>query len=272
MSIRRASDAVKYGLVDSSVVRDPQLGIRATAVYAVLCTYASGSDDRRAFPSREVLATALDTSTDTIDRALMELRMAGVLVTQRRKQQTAMHFLHDMGAARVTEFSVDQESAQVRSQDQESAKSGIKSPQNHPARVRTGAEEVVPVSKTKDQTPTPSEPVLAPAIADAPDAADGQLFVIQGDAQKPKDPAQQLCEDWFAGLRVRPAGKGAFPAALASIRAVLKVGHDEQVVRHAVMRLSPPLSIGRIEMEINGKRSTVSPVHDWKEGDTWLEK
>lgn len=62
----------KFGIVNSDVVSDPILSLRAKGLYAILCKYAD--KDRICYPSMTTLAAEAGTSTRTIERLLKELK------------------------------------------------------------------------------------------------------------------------------------------------------------------------------------------------------
>jgi hypothetical protein len=86
-------------------------------------------------------------------------------------------------------------------------------------------------------------------------------------AAKPKaeqDPAvaerHQLAEEivrwWWNGLEIKPAGKNAWFAAVATIEALLKVGYEPRDTANALRAAGKPVTIARLEIELerHGRR------------------
>lgn len=80
-------------------------------------------------------------------------------------------------------------------------------------------------------------------------------------AAKPKpppDPAdaerRQLAEEiirwWWNGLEIKPAGKNAWFASVATIEALLKVGYEPRDVANALRAAGKPVTIARLEIEL----------------------
>lgn len=61
----------KFGIVNSDIVGDPGLSLRAKGVYALLCTYAN--KERVCFPSIKTLSELSGVGRRTIERSLKEL-------------------------------------------------------------------------------------------------------------------------------------------------------------------------------------------------------
>lgn len=72
----------KFGIVNSDIVSDPNLSLRAKGLYAILCKYAN--KDRLCYPSMSSLAAEAGTSVRTIERLLKELK-ANAYVTREGK-------------------------------------------------------------------------------------------------------------------------------------------------------------------------------------------
>lgn len=62
---------VKFGLVHTEVVSDPDLSLRAKGVYALMCTYAN--KDRVCYPSITLLSELSGVGRRTIERSIKEL-------------------------------------------------------------------------------------------------------------------------------------------------------------------------------------------------------
>jgi len=62
----------KFGIVNSDIVSDPNLSLRAKGLYAILSKYAD--QKRKCYPSMNTLATEAGTSVRTIKRLLKELK------------------------------------------------------------------------------------------------------------------------------------------------------------------------------------------------------
>lgn len=73
----------RFSVVPEHLIRDKGLSDRAFRLWCVLDRYAGANED--AFPLRRTLATDLDTSVKSIDRALSELVARGWLHKERRR-------------------------------------------------------------------------------------------------------------------------------------------------------------------------------------------
>jgi len=62
----------KFGIVNSDIVSDPNLSLRAKGLYAILSKYADS--ERKCYPSMNTLAAEAGTSVRTIERLLKELK------------------------------------------------------------------------------------------------------------------------------------------------------------------------------------------------------
>ena len=63
--------AVKFGIVNTEVIRDPDLSLRAKGLYALLCTFAD--KEKVCFPSINTLSELSGVTRRTIERTLNEL-------------------------------------------------------------------------------------------------------------------------------------------------------------------------------------------------------
>ena len=72
----------RYARVPRPVIKAKGLSFRAKCVYMLLLDYARENDT--CFPSQEQLAEDLDTSVDTIQRALQELKDYGLIDWKRK--------------------------------------------------------------------------------------------------------------------------------------------------------------------------------------------
>lgn len=266
----RAPGAVRYGTVDSSVIRDPSIPAGAKAVYALLTTYASGHDVRAAFPSRETMAEMLGCSTDTVDRGLTALRKAGVLVSHRRQRQTALHFLHDMGAERAVgavDNSPNLDSAPVPTQPLDSADSGLLTPHGRAVDSAPARHKYDQMSNTIENPSLRSGAALpgleSPEPVDNPD-------------QRINRVAQALTREWWD--QFDPPPTTPFPGQMSIVKAFLKHWTEEQVRAALRQETIPPLTKPRLEARLRGgwvgggRQSTITPVHQWKEGEQWGAK
>lgn len=61
----------KFGIVNTEVISDPDLSLRAKGVYALLCTYAD--KERVCFPSIKTLSELSGVGRRTIERTIKEL-------------------------------------------------------------------------------------------------------------------------------------------------------------------------------------------------------
>lgn len=96
--LERSSGA--WGMVPRAVLAHPDLTLSAKVVYATLATYAG--PDRSCWPGERRLAEMLDLSHRTVQRAVHDLRAAGLLgYTERRRedgsQTSNLYVLHDTG-------------------------------------------------------------------------------------------------------------------------------------------------------------------------------
>ena len=67
------SKKYKFGIVNKTVLTDPELSLSAKAVYSILSTYAN--KQRTCYPSVKTLADVAGCSCSTIDRAVKELKI-----------------------------------------------------------------------------------------------------------------------------------------------------------------------------------------------------
>lgn len=63
--------AIKFGVVHTEVIRDPDLSLRAKGIYALLCTFAN--KERVCFPNINTLSELAGVSRRTTQRTLKEL-------------------------------------------------------------------------------------------------------------------------------------------------------------------------------------------------------
>lgn len=91
-------------------------------------------------------------------------------------------------------------------------------------------------------------------------------------AAKPKPPADpaaverhQLAEEivrwWWNSLAIKPAGKNAWFASVATVEALLKVGYEPRDVANALRAAGKPATIARLEIELekHGRRPAATP-------------
>lgn len=62
----------KFGIVNSDIMSDPNLSLRAKGLYGILSKYADS--ERKCYPSTNTLAAEAGTSVRTIERLLRELK------------------------------------------------------------------------------------------------------------------------------------------------------------------------------------------------------
>jgi predicted transcriptional regulator len=72
-----------YGMVSSTVVRDPAISLRDKGLYAYLCSYADPVDNTL-IVSVNRAASECDVDPSTIRRILDQLKKAGVIVRETR--------------------------------------------------------------------------------------------------------------------------------------------------------------------------------------------
>jgi DNA-binding MarR family transcriptional regulator len=72
-----------YGLVSSSVVRDPAISLRDKGLYAYLCSYADPVDNTLTVSVNRA-ASECDVDPSTIRRILDQLKKEGVIVREPR--------------------------------------------------------------------------------------------------------------------------------------------------------------------------------------------
>lgn len=61
----------KYGIVHANVVQDPELSLRAKALYALLCTFLN--KERTCYPSIKLLSELAGVNRRTVERIIKEL-------------------------------------------------------------------------------------------------------------------------------------------------------------------------------------------------------
>lgn len=71
-----------YGMVSSSVVRDPNISLRDKGLYAYLASYADSSNTLVVGVNK--IASECDVDPSTIRRILEQLKKAGVIVRETR--------------------------------------------------------------------------------------------------------------------------------------------------------------------------------------------
>lgn len=62
----------RYGIVNKSILTDPELSIQSKGLYSILCTYADS--DRKCYPSISLLADISSKSTAQISNYIKELK------------------------------------------------------------------------------------------------------------------------------------------------------------------------------------------------------
>ena len=72
-----------YGMVSSSVVRDPAISLRDKGLYAYLCSYASSTDDGLTVSVNRAAAEC-NVDPSTIRRILDQLKKDGVIIREPR--------------------------------------------------------------------------------------------------------------------------------------------------------------------------------------------
>ena len=71
-----------YGLVSSTVLRDPNVSLREKGLYAYLSTYADSNNTLNVSINRA--ASECDVDTSTIRRILDKLKKSGVIIRETR--------------------------------------------------------------------------------------------------------------------------------------------------------------------------------------------
>jgi DNA-binding MarR family transcriptional regulator len=74
---------VKFGVVHTEVIRDPDLSLRAKGMYALLCTFAD--KERMCFPSIKTLSELSGVTRRTTERTLKELEEKNYVKREGRK-------------------------------------------------------------------------------------------------------------------------------------------------------------------------------------------
>ena len=77
----------KYGIVNRSVITDPQISVGAKALYAVLCCYAN--KHRICWPMISTLADDLGSSQSSVDKWIRELKNHNYI--ERKGRQLVVH-------------------------------------------------------------------------------------------------------------------------------------------------------------------------------------
>ena len=62
--------------------------------------------------------------------------------------------------------------------------------------------------------------------------------------------AEEIVRWWWNGLQIKPAGKNAWFASVASVEACLKVGWHQRDVANALRAAGSPVTIPRLEIEL----------------------
>ena len=75
------SKKYKFGIVSHTVITDPELSLRAKAVYSMLCIYAN--KQRTCYPSIATLADTGGVSYTTVKRAIRELKKKNYIKRER---------------------------------------------------------------------------------------------------------------------------------------------------------------------------------------------
>lgn len=75
----------KYGLVSNTVVREPNICLRAKGLYAYLATYANS--DNELTVSIDRIANECGITQSTVKRILEELKQAGIIERVKRGQK-----------------------------------------------------------------------------------------------------------------------------------------------------------------------------------------
>ena len=94
-------NALAFGMVAPSVMCDPDHTPTARTLYAILASYARGTERIavRNVPNRHRLAAMLGTDGDGLDAALAELEDAGIVTatwrSDRRVRLSVLYQLHD---------------------------------------------------------------------------------------------------------------------------------------------------------------------------------
>ena len=73
----------RFGIVNQTVVSDPELSLQAKGVYSLICTFAD--KDRTCFPSIGLLADLCDVNPSTIHRNINKLKERGYIKRVGRK-------------------------------------------------------------------------------------------------------------------------------------------------------------------------------------------
>ena len=80
---RRRLGIRRFGIVNQTVVSDPELSLQAKGVYSLICTFAN--KERTCFPSIGLLADLCNVNPSTIHRNINKLKERGYIKRVGRK-------------------------------------------------------------------------------------------------------------------------------------------------------------------------------------------
>lgn len=260
-TVRHAAGAHRFGIVDAAVIEDPTISVRGKVVYTLLAVHADKAG--QSTPGRRRMATMLDVSLDTIDRALADLRDAGVLTWQQRRATSGTRLIS-------SEYTLHHNGAPRATGSRTSAATPYPHQSGHPSRTSaatpsrtSAAENSTNMNRTTEQVP--------PAAADG---AGGALFDVDEQDGKPVLPlvAQGIAGQWWEQFDPRPTA--SFVGQRKIILRLLEAGWDPEQVKGALRGATPPLTLAFMERRLRHPSSgaAIAPVHDWKDGESWGTK
>lgn len=254
-TVRQAPGATRFGIIDAHVIEDPTISVRAKVVYTLLAVHADKGG--KGTPGRRRMATCLGVSLDTVDRALDDLRTAGVVTWTHRHGVTktllsSEYTLHHMGAPRAGVAAPER-----APYPQESG---------HPSRTSaatpsrtSAAENNTNMNNTNEQVP--------PAAADGAAA----LFVVPADLEPETtaDIADALTGHWWERFNPRPTT--SYVGQRKIIQKLLEVGWAPSNIARVLATEDAPITAARMEQRLRGgvRPGGLVPAHDWKDGDSW---
>jgi hypothetical protein len=250
-------------------------GARSAACTAVLVGLANHADPkgRHAFPSVETLMRYTSLSERTIRTSLARLLEAGVIqfgdediVAAHVKRADRRPNGYDLNLHLVDQTRGAAVAPRSESRGATTAATGCNERTYgvQPTTVR-GA---VVAPEPSSNHPEPSREPSRAAGAVAASQSDGTLFAIEGGGKPAKHPAQQILDDWWERQAPRPSQP--YVAALKVVKALVKQ-HGEDLVRHTLMHMRPPLSGGAFDMTLN-RTPTLLPPKQWVDGEEWSSR
>lgn len=263
---RTAAGAHRFGIVDASVIEDPTVTVRAKVVYTLLAVHADKAG--QSTPGRRRMATMLDVSLDTIDRALADLRAAGILTWEQRRGSgdrllSNEYTLHHNGAPRALR------GAAAAFRDTPPSRTSAATPQphqsGHPSRTSAATPSRTSAAENSTNMNNTTEQV-APAAADAPTL---DLHVVPDTVLKDPLPeiARALTGEWWERFTPRPTAN--YVGQRKIVLRLLEAGWTADQVRAALRGVTPPLTLAYMERRLRGAgaQGNLIPAHDWQPGE-----